>query len=699
MGTTFRFCLAALAVTVLFARPASAQDDTNNQNVVLPTIDVLSSRLGVGIIGTSTSIITAEEIARAPEETLQDILSREAGIQSESLYGGVNGTGTSVDLRGFGVTAPSNVLVLVDGRRYNDSDLTGFDFSLIPRNSIDHIEITRGNSGAVLYGDGAVGGVINIVTKNGVGQTPNARIEGAFGSFNTVEAKASASGSYNGFAGAAFANAFRSDGYRDNNLTEQKQAVGDLRYTTKDGSVFFNISGDDLRQHLPGPRNIANGPFVGNFNQYLSDPRGTNTPLDYGNRQNVAVRGGVTRNLWSGAELILDGSVRRKNTQFASFTPVGGFFPPDMPSSYNETELTTASVTPRINIDQTFGDLRAKLIAGVDVYKTTYESDRAAFQGAPPNHVYNFNQTTTAGYAQPTLTLFNDTAVSAGIRVQHNSFHARDNFDPNAPVGPLGTNPQGLPLDTAEFDRAYHLGIEHRFGSAFAVFARMAQSFRVPNIDERVGEAPVLTVTNFNLRTQHSHDYEAGLRVHWRGFDLQSSVYDMYLTDELHFSPITFTDTNLDPTRRYGVENAASYQLTDDVRLKGTASYTRAVFRSGPFAGNDIPEVARWSGSAGLTWNIYRKYLAFDGVVRFIGKRFMDGDEANTGAMMVPAHTVVDVRLGGDVDRLFWSLSVQNLFDQKYFDYGLDGSFPGNQFFSVYPLPGRTFVLRAGATF
>ena len=78
-------------------------------------------------------------------------------------------------MRGFGVTSPSNVLVLVDGRRFNNSDLTGFDFSLIPRNSIEQIEITRGNSGGVLYGDGAIGGVINIVTKNGIGQVPNAQ--------------------------------------------------------------------------------------------------------------------------------------------------------------------------------------------------------------------------------------------------------------------------------------------------------------------------------------------------------------------------------------------------------------------------------------------------------------------------------------------------------------------------------------------
>lgn len=699
MGNEFRFASVALVLGACIASPANGQDNTRNNSVVLPPIDVTSSRIGTGIVGTSTTVITADEIAGAPEMTLQEILSREAGIQTVSLFGGVNGTASTVDVRGFGVTSPSNVLVLVDGRRFNDSDLTGFDFSLIPRNSIDRIEITRGNSGGVLYGDGAVGGVINIVTKNGIGQAPNARIEGAFGSLGTGEAKISASGSYKGFSGAAFGNAFQSDGYRDHNLTMQEQGVGDFRYRTNEGSVFFNISGDNLRQQLPGPRNIANGPFVGNFNEYVTDRRGTNTPLDFGNRQNVAVRGGITRNLWNGAELIVDGSVRQKDTQFASFAPLNGFLPPNIPTSYNETELTTMSVTPRVNIDQTFGDVRATMIAGVDVYKTKYESDRAAFQGARPNHLYDMNQTTIGGYALPTFTLYNNTDVAAGARLQYNSFHARDNFDPTAPVGPLGANPQGLPLDTSETDHALHIGVEHRFNPVFAVFARAAHSFRLPNIDERVGMAPVLTVTNFNLRTQQSNDYEAGIRVRWNGFSLQSSAYNMYLTDELHFSPITFANTNLDPTHRYGVENAALYQLTENVLLKGTLSYTRAVFRSGPFAGKDVPEVARWSGSAGVSWNIYQKYLVFDGVLRFVGKRFMDGDEANTGALMVPAHTVVDLRLGGEGERLFWALSVQNVFNQLYFDYGLDTSFPGNQFFSVYPLPGRTVLLRAGAKF
>ncbi len=181
---------ATTAIAGILATSAQAQ-----QNIPLPGIDVTSSRLGQGIVGASTSIITAEEIARSPSSTSQDILSREPGIQVTNLFGGVNGVGSTVDMRGFGAAAASNSLILINGRRINDLDLVGIDLAAIPRDSIERIEITRGNSGAVLYGDGAVGGVINIVTKSGVGLPPKARFEGAFGSFRQREANGSFSGS------------------------------------------------------------------------------------------------------------------------------------------------------------------------------------------------------------------------------------------------------------------------------------------------------------------------------------------------------------------------------------------------------------------------------------------------------------------------------------------------------------------------
>ena len=138
-----------------------------------------------GIVGAATSVITSEDIAHSPAQSIQEIIAQTPGVQLTSLYGGVNGVGTTVDLRGFGAFATANSLVLINGRRLNDIDMAGVDLSTIPRDSIERIEITRGNSGAVLYGDNAVGGVINIVTKTGVGGPPVAiRAEGGAGSFN-----------------------------------------------------------------------------------------------------------------------------------------------------------------------------------------------------------------------------------------------------------------------------------------------------------------------------------------------------------------------------------------------------------------------------------------------------------------------------------------------------------------------------------
>ncbi len=191
MGNLRGIAGAALALSVLLVERAGAQDKT----LVLPEIGVTSSRLGGGIVGASTSVITSEQIARSPSESLQDLIGREAGIQTTSLFGGVNGAGTTIDMRGFGASAVSNTLVLINGRRLNDIDMANVNFAAIPRNSIDHIEITRGNSGAVLYGDNAVGGVINIVTKSAVGQPASGKVEGSTGSFRHAEGTASASGS------------------------------------------------------------------------------------------------------------------------------------------------------------------------------------------------------------------------------------------------------------------------------------------------------------------------------------------------------------------------------------------------------------------------------------------------------------------------------------------------------------------------
>jgi len=673
---------------------------TTNTNItptpgpnVSPTSGATAVRQFNGIVGAATSVITAEDIARSPAYTVQEIIAQTPGVQLTNLYGGVNGAKTSVDLRGFGAFATSNTLLLINGRRVNDIDMQGVDFSTIPRDSIERIEITRGNSGAVLYGDNAVGGVINIVLKNGVGGSPVAiRGEAGVGSFNQRLASVSAITNSGPWSTSFYGNGIKSDGYRANNALDQRNGVGNVNYATPGLTAFLTLSGDDQKLGFPGGRTVD--PSIG-LNQLVTDRRGTNTPFDYGNQQGANATAGFTKTLWNGAELIVDGGVRDRKNQ-------AGFFGllPTIPFNYVDFHLQTWSITPRLSIKNVIFGLPSAILTGVDYYDAAYHSDRPEFKGAPPIHVYDLKQRTLAGYWQQTIGLLPTTDFSYGGRLQRTSLSARDRYDPFAPGA---FSAEAAPLDSEETQHALHIGIEHRFNEALSVFGRAARAFRTPNVDERLSSGPAFDAFfnaipgDFKLKTQTSHDIEGGIRVKSGPFEMQSSIYSMDLENEIHFIPALFFNVNLDPTRRYGSETSASLRVSDSVLLRGGMAYTRAVFREGPFAGNDVPLVSRYTANAGVGWNIWQNYLVADATVRAWSERFMDNDQANT-QRRIPASATVDFKLSGAYEHFFWSISVNNILNALYYDYAVASSFTDGRF-SAYPLPGRTYMVKAGATF
>jgi iron complex outermembrane recepter protein len=648
----------------------------------------------IGIVGTATTVITADEIRRSPAITVQEIIAQTPGVQLTSLFGGVNGVKTSVDLRGFGAFATANTLLLINGRRVNDIDMAGVDFSTIPRESIERIEITKGNSGAVLYGDNAVGGVINIVLKNGVGGPPVAmRAEAGVGSFNSRLANVSVTTNSGPWSTSFYGNAIKSDGYRVNNALDQRNGVGNLNYTTPDLTAFLTLSGDDQKLGFPGGRLVD--PSIG-VNELVTDRRGTSTPFDYGNQQGANATAGFTKTLTNGVDLIVDGGVRDKKQQAGFFNPFG--------NRYVDSQLQTWSITPRLSIKNVMLGMPSAILTGIDFYDATFHSERPTDRGLPPIHTYDLQQQTLAGYWQQTIGLLPTTDFAYGARLQQTTLKARDilNNDPNCAFF-FTCSAQNLPLDSQEGQYALHIGIEHRFNDVFSVFGRAARAFRTPNVDERLSSGPAFDPffnaipQTFQLKTQTSHDIEGGFRIKSGGFQMQSSIYNMDLNNEIHFIPALFFNVNLDPTRRYGSETSASLRVSDSVLLRAGAAYTRAVFREGPFAGNDVPLVSRYTASGGVTWNIWQKYLMADATVRYWSSRRMDNDQANN-QLPIPANATVDFGLSGEYDRFFWSVRVNNVLNALYYDYAIASSITDGRF-SAYPLPGRTFLVKAGATF
>ncbi len=168
------------------------------------------------------TVITADDIRKSASSNLGDILAQFGLLQIRDLAGTQN---PQLDLRGFGVTGDQNTLVLLDGLRLSESDLESAQLSAIPLESIERIEIVRGG-GAVLYGAGASGGTINIITRHGQpGETRGDALARA-GGFGTEEFRGGFSRQGEVFGGCVAASYEDTDGYRPKSRYRQRSGFG-----------------------------------------------------------------------------------------------------------------------------------------------------------------------------------------------------------------------------------------------------------------------------------------------------------------------------------------------------------------------------------------------------------------------------------------------------------------------------------------
>jgi vitamin B12 transporter len=206
MRIAFGF-LSAIVLLPSFADAPAFADDAPPPIALSPLV-VSATRLPTPAdqLGSSVTVITAEDIERKQERTLPDVLQDVPGLNLVQT-GGAGGT-AAVFIRG---TNANHTKVLVDGIDVSDpsSSAGSFDFSQILAADIARVEVLRGPQSG-LYGSDAIGGVINIITKTGSGP-PKLRASVEGGSFGTFNQTAGVSGSVSRFNYALDVAHFHSD--------------------------------------------------------------------------------------------------------------------------------------------------------------------------------------------------------------------------------------------------------------------------------------------------------------------------------------------------------------------------------------------------------------------------------------------------------------------------------------------------------
>lgn len=177
--------LLAGAVYALIALSASAQESIYTDEVVVTANRIPQARQDVLA---DVSVIEREEIERAGQNTLVELLQRQPGVQITSTGG--PGKVSGVFLRG---TNTSQTVVLVDGMRMNSATVGTTSLENLPLSQIERIEILRGPASS-MYGADAIGGVIQIFTKRG-GATNEFSAFVGYGRYRTIQTEAAASGS------------------------------------------------------------------------------------------------------------------------------------------------------------------------------------------------------------------------------------------------------------------------------------------------------------------------------------------------------------------------------------------------------------------------------------------------------------------------------------------------------------------------
>jgi iron complex outermembrane receptor protein len=602
------------------------------------------------------TVVTKADIEETGAKTVSEALQYEVGLLTTNLLN--NPKTSTVDIRGYGATADQNVLILVDGRRLNAPDLSSMDFSQVPIEMIERIEVYRGPV-SVLFGDNAVAGAINIITRKGAGK-PVVTAGMTTGSYNLYAPSLSVSGGDKMFSYYALGATYDTDGFRHNNGYHSRDALGNFSFQPLKNLSFNVRTGHHTdRSGLPG------GLPLNDLRRGIFGRNDTAFPTNNSRTEDNFVELGTDIKLRDGMSLSIYGSHRDRN--LSSHFDIAQSDGTIVPWETRRT-IRTYGFTPRFLAENEWGSVRNTLTVGFDHYRSPLDSNDR--YGTWPSTT-SVEKREYGLYANNDMTILKRLVLGFGYRVDK----AHYDFDYSEP-GTASTGRSSYERD------AFRASANYLFKNG-NLFLTYAKGFRFATTEElSTGGAPPK-----DIRPQTAYEVDLGMR--WNPDPNVGGSITLFRTrtdDEIYFNPVLYENGNYDRTRREGIEAALALTLTKALKWDISYTYLKAVFQQGMFDGNAVPLVPRNKVSSKLAY-FYRDFI-FTLTGLYVGNRYASGDVENS-FQKVPGTVTFDFNVDYRYKQLALFLTAKNLTGRQYYDYAVVSG--GTMW--VYPSPERQFFL------
>nr|WP_241262700.1 TonB-dependent receptor [Parahaliea mediterranea] len=550
----------------------------------------------------SVTVVSRDEIAELQPLDLVDIMRKQPGMDISQSGG--PGSSASLFLRG---SASDHTLFLVDGQRIGSATLGSTSFQFLNPEQIERIEVVRGAHSS-LYGSDAIGGVVQVFTRDGSG-APGSYVSTTAGSHNQYQLAAGANGTSGAWRYGLNASYLETDGI--DNLEDDSGNNGDddgYRNKSLNGSLGYRFANDadiSLRYLAVGTRNEYD-------DAYNSDHR----PYSDGWMQNINLRGRLpVTEAWLSTL-----SLGRSTDDTDNYDGVSGT---------NTGHFRTTREQLFWQNDVTFADEQVLTLA-YEYYDDGVDAS-SLYQGADGRPVSN--RSNEAWMAELQLHWSRLDAV-LGART-----------DDNEEFGEQTTGSIALGLD---IDGAHRLT------------ASWAEGFKAPTFNDLYWPASAYTAGNPDLVPETSENRELGIRGDYRRWQWSLTYFENDVENLINWAPgedFVYRPYNVADARIRGGEFISTARW-GEWRLE--ASYTYVEARDD---GSDtlLPNRARSNFVANLDRGLGRWQLGLS--LKAQDKRYSNASNSES----LPGYATVGVRAHYELaEGLRLKARVDNLLDKDY---------------------------------